>query len=377
MQKEIAVISLKKLNPNTGGIGGTQAVVLWLLEALKSDYKIDFYSPDEPLQLRKLNGLYGTNLSEGDFRQVRIQYSRLPKYLFLLERSLVLRRLRNVFRRTHYAAIISADKEIDLGRVALQYFHHPVIDIYLKDDRRADIAHWVYRRLCATVSGASWAGLRRNLSLTNSFYSARLLWERYGINARVVYPPVVTPAREVRPQKERENIFVMVSRLSPEKRVEDAVEILRQVHDSVSSVRLIVIGPDDGSAYAHSLKRLFARYSWVSYLGRRNKEEIRDVLDTARYLINTRQDEPFGMVVAEALCSGVIPFVFNGGGQTEIVSDTRLTFVSSEDAVKKIKAVIGNETWQTELAQALLEKCEAFSSSAFSGTIRRIMKETV
>ncbi len=377
MQKEVAIISVKKLNPDSGGVGGTQAVVLWILEALKGEYQLTLYCRDEPLQLQRLNQLYGTNLSASDFRQVRITSPRLPKRLFLLERSLLLRRLRKTFRTEQYAAVVSADKEIDLGRKVIQYLHHPVIDIYIKDDSRADVMHKTYHRVCAAISGVTWEGLKHNISLTNSSYSAKILERRYGIKASVVYPPTLVNASGVLPWNERKDMFVMIARLSPEKRIEDAVKILQRIRETHPDTELALIGPDNGSVYAQRLRDMLARHAWVHYLGSQRKTEIGKIFDNVRYFINTRQDEPFGMVVAEAQSVGVIPFVFDGGGQTEIVADPRLVFSSEDDAVEKIESVMGDEHLQSQLASAGLEKRKAFSPTAFSDTIRCIMKEAI
>jgi glycosyltransferase involved in cell wall biosynthesis len=86
------------------------------------------------------------------------------------------------------------------------------------------------------------------------------------------------------------------------------------------------------------------------------------------------QDEPFGMAVAELLSGGCIPFVYNGGGQVEIVDhDPRLIYNSAADAVDKIVRTLRDNHRQMALREHLAQRKELFTTRRFVLRVREIV----
>ena len=82
-----------------------------------------------------------------------------------------------------------------------------------------------YQKLVEIVSGFCERRMYENITLTNSLWMRRVIEQVYGIHARVVYPPVKEDFPYV-PFEERENGFVCVGRISPEKRLETVIDIV-------------------------------------------------------------------------------------------------------------------------------------------------------
>jgi len=375
VKNKIAILSIKSINPKIG-VGGTQAVVAWLIQSLKDDFDITFYTTDVDLDLDALNKQYGTSLNSDDFNRVVISVVNLPPKLSILKRSLLLRRLKAIFTQSHYKVIFSADKEVDLGSdvKVIQFMHGPIMGIYDKGGCTGIMCS-IYYWACQLISGFSWDNLRKNTTITNSYYTASELKREYDINAEVVYPPVSPQIVSSKPWSDRTNDFVLISRISFEKRIEDAINILDKVREKYPNLALIIAGSSEGGQYEEKINKMITARSWVSYKGALSRVELAKLLNNSKYLVNTRRDEPFGMVVAEALIAGVIPFVYNDGGQIEIARDKHLVFGSNDEAVDKIILVLSQKMVQDELRQNLLVHGEKFSISAFKRDIMNIIEK--
>ena len=81
--------------------------------------------------------------------------------------------------------------------------------------------------------------------------------ERYGVKARTVYPPVLDEFPELSFGK-RENGFVYLGRLMPEKRMDVVIEVLRRVRQRGHDVHLHILGGGD-TTYAGSFRDLQAK----------------------------------------------------------------------------------------------------------------------
>nr|WP_253949418.1 glycosyltransferase family 4 protein [Mangrovicoccus sp. HB161399] len=94
---------------------------------------------------------------------------------------------------------------------------------------------------------------------------------------------------------ERNRDFLFIGRIEAEKGVEDAIDAAR-----LARVRLRVVG--DGPLR----ESLAARFPEVDFLGWMSREEMAPIVAEARVLIMpSRYPEPYGLVVAEALRSGL------------------------------------------------------------------------
>ncbi|HET9824243.1 MAG TPA: glycosyltransferase family 4 protein [Chitinophagaceae bacterium] len=112
---------------------------------------------------------------------------------------------------------------------------------------------------------------------------------------------------------------VFVGRISPEKRVDRAIEIARQ-----ANVKLKVaakIDKADQSYYEREIKHLFSQ-PHVEFLGEIDESQKSELLQNAvAMLFPIDWREPFGMVTIEALASGTPVIAFNHGSVPEIITN--------------------------------------------------------
>jgi glycosyltransferase involved in cell wall biosynthesis len=130
----------------------------------------------------------------------------------------------------------------------------------------------------------------------------------YGRDSEVVHPPVDVDA--FRPGTQREDFWIVVSRLSAYKRVDVAVKAFNEI-----GLRLIVVGEGRERGALEQLAR-----DNVTFTGRVDDATVKQLLGSARGLVFPAEDD-FGIVCAEALASGAPVVALGRGGATEIVRD--------------------------------------------------------
>src|SRR5262245_27496668 len=223
-----------------------------MLEALRGEHRATLLAW-EPPDLAACNRFFGTSLRPGDFdlrlapRIARRAGALAPSPLALLRYGSLLRQARRL--APAHDLLLTADNETDFGRRGIQYIHYPKLDLErpsvdLRWYHGSRMVRTLYHRFGLRVGGITPEGVRRNLTLVNSEFMAARIRALHGIEPVVLHPPVPGDFPSV-PWEKRDDGCVMIGRISPEKRIEDAVEILRRVRRRAPAVRLHVVGTDD------------------------------------------------------------------------------------------------------------------------------------
>jgi len=369
------------------GWGGSEATVLWTVEALKDRYDVTLISGG-PTDLCRLNAYYGTNIKEGE---VSILRAPMPPGLRNSTRFVGLRwRFTLRFCRQvapSFDLMINGYGPADFGTRGIQFIADFAFDAELRRtfhplagggrDWWYGPSLWraAYTRICEAVSSTAGRGRERNLTLANSNWGADLMRQRYGVESAVLYPPVAGRFPDV-PFENREAGFVCLGRITPEKRVHTIIEILDRVRRKGHDIHLHIVGGLDRSEYCRSLQALSVRHrDWVFLEGSLFQTAKSDLVSRHRFGIHGCEIEAFGIAVAEMVKGGCIVFVPNGGGQVEIVNHPALIFENEAEAVEKIDAVLTHEAEQETLRAHLRQGSKAFSVNSFTESIRRIVAE--
>ena len=359
------------------GFGGSESVALWAIEALKGRADVSLITGGE-VDLARVNEYYGTDIRPGEISILRAPMppglGNTAKFAGLRWR-FVDRYCKRIARE--FGLIINTYGPCDFGVPAVQC----IADFAFADEWRNRLnpalenhRRWwygdspvrkAYLGLCNLIStpGSDW--WKMNLTLANSHWTAALLKEQFGAESRVVYPPVVTNFSEV-PWAQRENGFVCVGRVVPEKRMDAVIRILERVREAGHDVHLHILGGLDDSEFGRKIRLLAERRrEWVSLEGRVAGPKKDALIAAHRFGINGRELEPFGIAPAEMVKSGCITFVPNSGGQTEIVDHPLLAFDDGEDAARKICTVLASESLQQTLRTHLAGQAGQFSVATF------------
>lgn len=357
------------------GRGGSEAVVMWLIEALKNGHDLTVLTTGG-WDRTELNAYYGTQVKEDE---VKVRIAPVPWPV----RNLSVAALRGAcFQRFarkiagEYDIRISAYNPNDWGLPAIHFiadfsWHrelreqlHPLTPGFIYRDswlRRA------YLRLAACYGNPSGRDvLKEDRIVANSHWSAEWLRKACGVDCdAVVYPPVWTEFPEVA-WEDKENAFVMIGRVAPEKRIEEAIAILHAVRQRGHAIRLHLCGQIGGDSYGRKIAALCRKHAdWIIAEGHISGPGKSQILAHCRYGIQTCSAESFGISIAEMVKAGAIVFAPNDGGQVEILDHPGLLFDSRNDAVEKISTVLSNEEKQGTLRAHLARRSAMFSDGKF------------
>jgi glycosyltransferase involved in cell wall biosynthesis len=373
------------IQPSLGPPGGAAGVAAWMIEALRGEYDITALTW-HAVDVGCTNRYFGTSLRESDFTvllpfpALRWLLDRAPIPLSLLKTQLLVRHAKRLHRK--YNLLISASNEADLGRPGIQYVHFPAAFL----PRPACDLRWyhgwpgalnAYRRLCRGISDNSTRLLKNNLTLVNSNWTGGKMREWHGIDSITLHPPIAGEFPTV-PWPQRENGFVCIGRLSPEKEFDKVIDIVAALRARGYGPHLHLISGRDAylSSYrTHIYQRVAENASWLTLHEDIARADLAALITTHRYGIHGMSEEHFGMAVAEMVRGGCIVFVPRGGGQVEIVGDQeRLLYSTAEEAVDKISATIEDAARQLALRDVLEKRGALFSTERFVLEFRGIVR---
>jgi glycosyltransferase involved in cell wall biosynthesis len=184
--------------------------------------------------------------------------------------------------------------------------------------------------------------MRNTIIITNSEFSKQAIEKDYGkVVLSILSPPVdVQTYRNVAlSNSPRENIIIVISRYSPDKKIETAIKIARILH-KILNFKMIIIGnilPEnyDYYRYLQALIHMWRLNETVKLQFNVPLSYVLKLIARSKILLHPTFEEPFGISVAEGMSAGLIPVVPFKGGNTEFVPK-RFHFKTEEDAVKII-----------------------------------------
>ncbi|MBX7185732.1 MAG: glycosyltransferase family 4 protein [Vicinamibacteria bacterium] len=370
------------VQPSLQPPGGGNGVAAWMIQALRDEHDLTVLTWAE-VRLDEVNRHFGTALRPGDARFLRAHprlagmLDLLPTPTDLLKTALLMRAGRG--RAPAFDLAISGNNEADLGDRALQYIHYPR---YQRPRPGADLRWFhaasvlrAYYRLADAASGISFERMRANRTLVNSGWTGRLVKSLHGIDAVTLHPPVSAPAPVE--WEAREDAFLCLGRISPEKEIEKVISILERVRARGHEVALTIAGGRGPFAYMREIHaRVESRAPWARLLVDLDRGAWNRLIASSRYGIHGMSEEHFGMAPAEMVAAGCLVFMPGGGGQGEILDgDPRLLYSSEQDAVEKIDRMLRSKELQTEAREALARKGELLGVEAFCSRLRAIVSE--
>ncbi len=358
------------------GRGGSEAVAMWLVEALKDDHDVTVLTTGG-WNLPELNAHCGTQV---DANQVTVRIAPIP----WLARRLNVAALRAAcFQRFarkvagEYDVRISAYNLTDWGLPAVHFIADFSWHRQLREQLDPVTPGFIYRDSWLRRIYLNIADRYRNLSgrdplredkiIANSHWTADLMRKVCGVEVvAAVYPPVCGEFPKFAWQ-DKEKAFVMIGRIAPEKRIEEAIAILEEVRQRGHAIRLHLCGQIGSDSYGRTIAALCRSHAdWIVAEGFVSGDRKAEILARCRYGIQTRSAEPFGISVAEMIRAGAVVFAPNDGGQAEILDHANLLFSGRSEAVEAISAVLESAALQDKLRMHLSAQAQRFSAEQFA-----------
>ncbi|KKQ45526.1 MAG: Glycosyltransferase [Candidatus Moranbacteria bacterium GW2011_GWC2_37_8] len=213
-----------------------------------------------------------------------------------------------------------------LNTIHISYLHSPMrfawdySDQYVKElkgEKLSFISRFVlnYIRIWDRL-----AAERPDYLIANSLYTQRRIEKYYRRDSKIIYPPVSNRNQQSATSNQEEKVtsyqlpvsdyFLVVSRLSPYKKVDMVVEAFNKL-----GLPLVVIG----QGQQEKLLKKIAKDN-VTILGWQNDEIIQQYYKNAAGFIFPCIDD-FGIAPVEAMLSGVPVIAFRKGGACETVQE--------------------------------------------------------
>jgi glycosyltransferase involved in cell wall biosynthesis len=231
--------------------------------------------------------------------------------------------------------------------------------------------------------------MRNTVVLTNSEFSKRAIKQLYknDVQPMILSPPVDVEAfRNIAlctKEGQREDTILVISRFSPDKKVENAIKVAKVLSDRKNtSYKMIIIGNicnahDDD--YLLFLKNMIHHYDLHKYV----KLEIGPSFDKLVHLMGKSKiylhplaGEPFGISVAEAMAAGLIPVVPCVGGNSEFVPQ-RYHYRTLEEAAEIIEDVLQLLPVDNQLRTSLSNLTLRFSIENYKYGLKKIISTLI
>ena len=150
--------------------------------------------------------------------------------------------------------------------------------------------------------------------------------------------------------------LVSVMRLAPRKRPMHLLRMIKDVRDRTPrsiDVRLIVIGDGPELGQMEKYVRENGLTNTVSLVGRRTREEIREIYSRADVFVAPANLESFGIAALEARCAGLPVVAKAQTGIREFVSHEQEGLLAANDAemARELTRIVNDRTLRERIAQ--------------------------
>ena len=176
------------------------------------------------------------------------------------------------------------------------------------------------------------AAQRVDYFIANSRTPQARIKKYYGRDSEIIYPFVETE-KFSHSQKVVGDHFLVLTRLASWKKVEIAIKACTKLG---LKLKIVGAGPDEAR-----LKKIAGGNPNIEFLGHIIEEQKRELLFSARALINT-QYEDFGIVPLEAMASGTPVIAFEKGGAVETVIEGKTGEFFPEQTPESLAGALEN-----------------------------------
>lgn len=142
--------------------------------------------------------------------------------------------------------------------------------------------------------------------LANSANVQRRLKKYYAADSDILYPPV--DVERFRAGENKENYFLIVSTLTPYKKIDLAVQLFNKI-----GRKLVIIGEGPQRKYLENIAG-----ENIEFLGFKDDKTVKEYMENCRALIFPGEED-FGITPVEAMASGRPVLAFGKGGATESI----------------------------------------------------------
>ncbi len=367
------MIDLVLIHPHLDVVGGSERltqILLYELDRRGIDVLVLTRSrnPDFFPETRHVRFKYFVKVEEGS----NLRINRLTSLFYTLIETYTSFGLGKVLAMIQEPVYLMLARIVDPGAHTSIYIHFPYeeelssknTDLFLSMYRFPGYYESMYRFI--------------ELRMTNSNYTARVLYEKYGLGSNVVYPAIPwdffmeEPSLDYVPGK----TIISVGRFVPQKRLDLMIKIFTEkIKPSIPDSKLIIIGvPDERYRdYYEKIMGEAERAEDVEVIDKPLKpSEMINYYRESRVYVHLRIGEHFGMAPVEAMTQGVIPVLPQRSGLAELLIHGFNGFIyrSDEEIAEYIMRVLTMDREEyLKMRRNSIRKAQYFNPERFASDI--------
>lgn len=252
----------------------------------------------------------------------------------------------------------------------ISYIHYPFLNSGIKKNLINNLFFMPYKIFIKN----NFARINTRMILSNSNYTKNPINQIFGMNAKVLYPPVNIKNLIPRNLKnDRQNNVVTISRIKEEK----MLTMIPIIAKSVENVNFYIIGLLDSINEYQKIKYLINKLKLsnrVKILPNASRSELIYLLQNSKIYLHTMIGEHFGISIIEGMASGCIPIVHNSGGPREFVP-RNLLYNNIEEAINLIKTQIN--MWSPEYVKNFINISKKFDVKHFTNNFIKLFYDYI
>jgi glycosyltransferase involved in cell wall biosynthesis len=175
-------------------------------------------------------------------------------------------------------------------------------------------------------------------------------------------------------------ILLYVGRLGKEKSVDFLLKAFQKVHDKDPFVKMVLVGDGPEKTKIEELSSRLNIKKNVYFTGLVNHDDINKVYADADLFVFASQTETQGMVILEALASGLPVVAVNDAVYEGIIKDKKNGILVSNDIDQFAKAclfLLNNATYRKKLSENAVKFVEKFSISTTTETLEKLYEKLI
>lgn len=338
--------------PQLHEFGGGEIFCEYVANLLSKFYKIDLYFYKTDAINKNLKIKKKIKLIPVKSKNVIIDYF-CRRYIGVAQLYLIF--FLNV-KKINYKFLFSAAGEFYSNHYKVyQYIHHPFYSLNLSHYmalgvKKKDIIKILLRFCLSTFARLSFYFFFNNhnrpkkISLTNSRWTKKRYESIYNDKAHIIYPTFLIPKFIKGFQKNyerRNNDFVILGRVSKDKNTIIGINFFKFLKNKIPQLgKLHIIGPCDQSLKRKIKSNLHNFKNVIIFHGYLSKKKRNKILENCKYGLHFAKFEHFGRAILEMHKHGIIVFVHNSGGSSEIVVDENQKYSSMTELFYNIEKIV-------------------------------------
>jgi len=290
----------------------------------------------------------------------------------------------------NYEKIISTSGEIVNKKKVYQLIHFPFFSLNILDYFSLGVKQYEIHKLISrfiiililrVILKINKENLSKNITFANSKWSAEKYKSIYKIKKNVFFNYLTFPLKKI-PNisfdefEKRENNFVILGRVTPDKKIHHAIKLFVKICKKFKDLhlKLTIIGPTPDEIYLNKCKNL-SKNNNIFFTGFVSENEKKNILNSSKYGLHIFYKEHFGIAPCEMQNHNILVFVYKDGGVIEFIDNKNQQFSDYSELIYKISIMLNLKQKRFENFKIMLNNKNKIIKHNFYSCLDKILKK--